>query len=276
VQFVAAGLREGETAVIAIFEEHPDSYLARAKTIGVDLRDAVKNGKLRVIYLRPLDLSVDETLEEIRSAVIELGATRVVIDSISGFEMALAPTFREDFRESLYRLIGALTNLGATIFSTVEVKEGNTGLQLTGYQVSFLTDDIISQRFIELEGELRKVLVIVKMRGSDHSRAFRTYEMTASGVLLREFLRDYDGIIGGAPQRMLRAPRPEYPGLTDREALVIETMVRDGIEHTVPQLGLLTGLDAFTLETILERLVQQNFATRKGKSYEAVPRSRST
>src|SRR6185503_11779505 len=141
MKFVAAGLQVDEPAVIAIFEEHPDMYLERAKSVEVDLKAAIKADKLRIIYLRPLDLSVDETLEEIRQSVNAIGAKRVVIDSISGFEMALAPAFREDFRESLYRLIGALTGLGVTMFSTVEVveREGGSGLQLTGYQVSFLT-----------------------------------------------------------------------------------------------------------------------------------------
>jgi circadian clock protein KaiC len=211
MKYVAAGLAAGETAVIAIFEEHPDVYLQRAKSVEVDLRAAVREERLQIIYLRPLDLSVDETLDEIRRAVQRLGAKRVVIDSISGFEMALAPAFREDFRESLYRLIGALTGLGVTMFSTVEVVEG-TGLQLTGYQVSFLTDDILSQRYVEMDGELRKVLVVVKMRGSTHSREFRTYEITATGVQLREYLRDYQGIITGMPMRQLPIAVPAKPG----------------------------------------------------------------
>ena len=79
--------------------------------------------RLAVIYLRPLDLSVDEMLAEIHRAVRRLGATRVVIDSLSGFEIALAPTFRTDFRESLYRLVGALTAMGVTIFMTAEVPQ---------------------------------------------------------------------------------------------------------------------------------------------------------
>jgi circadian clock protein KaiC len=205
MQFVAAGLRDGERAVIAVFEEHPDVYLERAKIVGLDFRKAVRDGQLHVIYLRPLDLSVDETLEEIRLWVQQIGATRVVIDSITGFEMALAPTFREDFRESLYRLIGTLTGLGVTIFSTVEVLEDRDGFQLTGYRVSFLTDDIIIQRYVEMEGELRKVLTVVKMRGSDHSREFRLYDLSAQGVVLGGTLRDYDGIITGVPRRHPRA-----------------------------------------------------------------------
>jgi circadian clock protein KaiC len=274
MKFVAAGLAAGETAVIAIFEEHPDVYLQRAKSVEVDLRNAIAENKLRIIYLRPLDLSVDETLDEIRRAVEELGAKRVVLDSISGFEMALAPAFREDFRESLYRLIGALTGLGVTMFSTVEVVEGgegSAGLQLTGYQVSFLTDDIVSQRYVEIEGELRKAMVVVKMRGSTHSRAFRTYDITATGVQLGESLRDYDGIITGMPTRQLRIPTPRHPGLTEPEVLVVEVISRVGAMSPA-EVAKQTGLPADGIERILERLVQLHYVSRKGARYEAETR----
>ena len=278
MKFIAAGLAVDQPAVIAIFEEHPEVYLQRAKSVDVDLRQAVRDNKLRIIYLRPLDLSVDETLDEIRKAVEELGAKRVVIDSISGFEMALAPTFREDFRESLYRLIGALTGLGVTMYSTVEVVErgdGSSGLQLTGYQVSFLTDDILSQRYLEIEGELRKALVVVKMRGSSHSREFRTYEITATGVQLRESLRDYDSIITGMPTRQLRIPPPPYPGLTEQEVLVLEMVIR--AEAMSPaQVAKQTGLPAGGVEVILERLVQLHYLSRKGARYEVEARRRLT
>jgi circadian clock protein KaiC len=277
MKFIAAGLAAGETAVIAIFEEHPDIYLQRAKSVDVDLRAAVKENKLRIIYLRPLDLSVDETLEEIRTAVQSIDAKRVVIDSISGFEMALAPAFREDFRESLYRLIGALTGLGVTMYSTVEVVEGgegSAGLQLTGYQVSFLTDDILSQRYVEIEGELKKALVVVKMRGSTHSREFRTYDITATGVQLRESLREYDSIITGMPKRQLRIPPPLHPGLTEQEILVLEMVVR--LEAMSPaEVAKQTGIPAGGVEAILERLVQLRYLSRKGGHYEAEVRRRA-
>jgi circadian clock protein KaiC len=273
MQFVAAGLRADEPAVIAIFEEHPDVYLERAKCFGVDLRDAVREDKLRVIYLRPLDLSVDETLDEIRRSVEQIGARRVVIDSISGFEMALAPSFREDFRESLYRLIGALTGLGVTMFSTVEVVGGDPGLHLTGYQVSFLTDEILSQRYVEIEGELRKALVVVKMRGSDHSQEFRAYELTATGVELGESLRDYDGILTGAPTRQLRLPQPGHPGLTEDEVRVLDTMIRSGAMSPA-EVAKQTGLAPGGIDSTLERLVQLHYASREGRRYKAEARSR--
>jgi circadian clock protein KaiC len=196
-----------------------------------------------------------------------------VIDSISGFEMALAPTFREDFRESLYRLIGALTGLGVTMFSTVEVLESLDGLQMTGYRISFLTDEIISQRYVEIEGELRKVLTVVKMRGSDHSREFRAYEITANGVLLRESLRDYDRIISGAPTRQLRTRELAPAGLTDRELMVLETVIRSGGESPAA-IARQTGLRVSILEPVLERLLQLNYVSRTGARYQAVARPR--
>lgn len=276
MQFIAAGLAAGEAAVMTIFEEHPDAYVERARSLGLDLVAAVKAGKLRIIYLRPLDLSVDETLDEMRSAVREIGAQRVVIDSISGFEMALAPAFREDFRESLYRLVGALTGLGVTIFSTVEVvdtKGHGTGLQLTGYRLSFLTDDIISLRYVEMEGELRKALMVVKMRGSDHSREFRTYEIGANGVNLRASLRAYDGILSGMPVRQDRLPFPAHAGLLDQEGEVLE-MVSSSGAVTAGAVAKATGLPPAEVTPILERLLQLGYVKRSGSKYQAAARAR--
>ena len=275
MRFVAAGLQVDEPAVIAIFEEHPEVYLQRAKSIDVDFRQAVKDGKLRIIYLRPLDLSVDETLDEIRRAVKEIGAKRVVIDSISGFEMALAPIFRDDFRESFYRLIGALTGLGVTIFSTVEVVERMNGsaMQLTGYQVSFLTDDIISQRYVEIEGELRKALVVVKMRGSTHSNEFRAYDINTGGVHLRESLRDFDHIITGMPTRELRVARPRYAGLTSDEVMVLESVVNSG-GSTAAQLAKQSTVASDDLALILDRLIRLRYLSRNGARIEVEARSR--
>ncbi|MEX2109330.1 MAG: ATPase domain-containing protein [Gemmatimonadaceae bacterium] len=198
-QFMVAGLANGETGVIALFEEYPEEYLARANTRNPDIGRMISSGKLELIYLRPLDLSVDETLAAILEAVERLKAKRVVIDSLSGFEVALAPTYREDFRESLYRLVGTLTGTGVTVFMTAEVSEAFSEARFTTEKVSFITDEIIVQRYIELEGELRRVMAVIKIRGSEHTHEFRTYEVTAKGVVVGGSLKDYDGIITGVP-----------------------------------------------------------------------------
>ena len=198
-QFMSAGLSNGETGVIAVFEEYPEEYLRRANARNPDVGKMIDAGKLALIYLRPLDLSVDEALFSILEAVDRLGAKRVVIDSLSGFEVALAPTFREDFRESLYRLVGTLTATGVTVFMTAEVSEAFAEARFTTEKVSFITDEIIVQRYVEMEGQLRRVVAVVKMRGSNHSHEFRTYEVTAKGVVVGGSLAEYDGILSGAP-----------------------------------------------------------------------------
>jgi circadian clock protein KaiC len=198
-QFVAQGLIDGESCVVAAFEEYPETYLARAKTNGVNFTEMIEAGKLAVAYVRPLDLSVDETLDEIQIAVKRVGATRVVIDSLSGFEVALAPSYREDFRESLYRLVGALTATGVTVLMTAEVVDVFPDFRFTSERVSFITDDILVQRYIEIEGRLQTVLAVVKMRGSEHATDFRVYSLTPTGAVIGESLTGYHGITTGVP-----------------------------------------------------------------------------
>jgi circadian clock protein KaiC len=200
-QFAAAVLERGEAGVIVVFEEYPDEYLERIGKRDVDLAASVRAGRLKVLYLRPLDLSVDETLWEILESVRTVDATWVVIDSLSGFEIALAPTFRADFRESLYRLVGALTATGITVVMTAEVLQGQADVRFTSEKVSFITDDIVAQRYVEIDGELRTVVSVVKMRGSRHSREFRFYEITPAGAVVGEALTNYHGIITGVPDR---------------------------------------------------------------------------
>jgi circadian clock protein KaiC len=208
-QFIAEGLRQGETGVIAVFEEYPEDYLARADARDSEVGDMIRSGKLELIYLRPLDLSVDEALAAILEAVQRLGATRIVIDSLSGFEVALAPTFREDFRESLYRLVGTLTATGVTVFMTAEVPEGFSDAKFTSEKVSFITDEILVQRYVEIEGELLRVMAVIKLRGSDHSHEFRLYEITENGVVVGGPLKEYDGIITGVPVLRSLPSRPK-------------------------------------------------------------------
>jgi circadian clock protein KaiC len=201
-QFIAEGLKRGEPGIMAIFEERPEGYTQRAGNFGLKLKAAEEKGTLEVLYLRPLDLSVDETMYEILHAIERIGAKRVVIDSLVGFEMALAPGFRADFRESLYRMIGALTGVGITILSTVEVEDTFTGLPFSNYAISFLTDDIIRFRYVEIDGQLRKVMVVVKMRGGNHSKDIREYVITDEGVVvILPRHTDYYGLITGLPSR---------------------------------------------------------------------------
>ena len=198
-KFIVEGIGQGEPGIVAMFEERPEEYAERAAGFGLDLNTPQKEGTLKLLYIRPLDLSVDETVREIIDAVEEMGAKRLVIDSLAGFELALAPGFRTDFRESLYRMIGALTRTGVTILSTVEVQETFTGFSLSSYAISFLSDDILRLRYVSLNGQLRKMMVVIKMRRSAHSTDLREFEITTEGLVIGERLTGYRGLITGVP-----------------------------------------------------------------------------
>jgi circadian clock protein KaiC len=194
-------LAAGEPAVIAVFEEHPKEVPGACQEPGPDLEAMAHKGLLEVIYLRPLDLSVDEALLEIQAAVERTRAQRLVIDSLSSFELALAPTFRVDFRESLYRMVGALTGSGVTMLMTVEVAESFTDLRFSAELISFLSDDVVFQRYVEIEGRMHKVMTVLKMRGSAHSKDVRLYDVTEGGLVVGNTLYHYRGVITGVAQR---------------------------------------------------------------------------
>ncbi len=182
-RFVAAGCASGDASVMVVFEERPREFATRALALGVDIEKLEEQGLLRLLYFRPLDLSPDEVLHEIGTAIAETGAQRVVIDSLAGFEVALAPSFRSEFRESLYRVVMALTGGGMTVLLTLETP-GTLGpeLGLTSPELSFIADDILIQRQVEVDGAVHKTIGVVKMRGSGHSDQLREYWITAEGV----------------------------------------------------------------------------------------------
>ncbi|MDP9174383.1 MAG: AAA family ATPase [Planctomycetota bacterium] len=198
-QFIAEGLRQGEPGIVAVFEEIPAEYVQRAASFGLDFTTPLKDGTLQIIYLRPLDLSVDETVHAIVDSVKKLGCKRLVIDSLSGFEMALAPGFRTDFRESLYRMIAVLTRLGVTIVSTVEIVETFTSMDLSNFTVSFLADDIVRMRYVSINGQLRKMILVVKMRRSEHAIDMHEYQISSKGIVIGSPMRGYRALTSGIP-----------------------------------------------------------------------------
>jgi circadian clock protein KaiC len=194
-QFLAEGMRAGETGVIAAFEKSPNQLLS------YQLNAMVKSGDVGVINTRTLDLSLDEVLHDLVTMINKMKATRVVIDSLSGFELALASVFREDFRESLYRMVAVLTGMGVTVLMTAELEDRYTVLRFSSYGNAFLADAIIMQRYVELEGQFKRVISVVKVRGSDHSKDIRLFEIAKETLIIGEPMTHHQGILSGQPSR---------------------------------------------------------------------------
>jgi circadian clock protein KaiC len=192
-QFLAEGVRSGEPGVIAAFEKSPSQLLSNK------MHALVESGQVGVIDTRSLDLSIDETLHDLKEMIKHMKAKRVVIDSLSGFELALAPEFSEDFRGSLYRMVAELTSLGVTIVMTSELEDRYTDLRFSPFGSAFLADAIVVQRYIEIAGQFKRVLSVIKVRASQHSKDIRLYDITEEGIVIGKALSGYSGIMSGRP-----------------------------------------------------------------------------
>lgn len=193
-EFLAEGVRRGEPGVIAAFEKSPSQLLGNKK-----LYSLFTEGHVGVINTRALDLSIDETLHDMIDMINKMKAKRVVIDSLSGFELALAPEFSEDFRGSLHRMVAELTNMGISILMTSELEDRYTDLRFSPFGSAFLADAIIVQRYVEIKSQLKRIISVVKVRGSNHSKDIRLFEINDDGIIVGETLPSYTGITTGSP-----------------------------------------------------------------------------
>lgn len=199
-EFLAEGARGGENSVLALFEKTPSQMM------NDKLDNLVASGAVGLLNVRSLDVSVDETLHEIVKMIDRLGAKRVVLDSLSGFELALAPEFREDFRESLYRMTTVLSEKGVTLLMTSELEDRFGDFRFSPYGNAFLVDAIIVQRFIETGAQLKTVVSVVKVRGSAHSRDLRLFEITDDGIVIGDEPAPYADILLGGPRGLAGTP----------------------------------------------------------------------
>lgn len=195
--FLVQGARNGETGVIAAFEQRPKWSRGR------EMADLINNDQIGVVNTQPSSLSVDEISRLIIAEVCRLKAKRVVIDSLSGFELAVAPTFRDDFRESLAQMVAAIASTGVTVLMTSELEDRYTDFRFSPYGTAFLTDAIIVQRYIEVDSRLLRVMAVVKVRGSAHSNELRLFHIDDKGIQIDGMVNDLEGLLGGRPTQRL-------------------------------------------------------------------------
>lgn len=195
--FLAEGARVGEAGVLVSFEQHPH------RTHALVLQALIESGKIGVVGVPVSGLSINEVLSLVLDEVRRLGATRVVIDSLSGFELAVAPSFKADFRESLSQMVFALADEDVTVLMTSELEDRYDDLRFSPYGTAFMTDAIVVQRYVELESRLARVMAVAKLRGSAHSDELRRYRIDDDGIHLGLRVRGYQGLLGGNPMRAI-------------------------------------------------------------------------
>jgi len=191
--FLVEGVLRGEAGIVVAFEQTPSQSWTRT------IDELVSAGRIGLINTRSLDLSIDEIVQRLVDMIQTMNAKRVVIDSLSGFKLAVAPSFREDFRESLFRMISVLSGIDVTVLMTSELEDRYTDLRFSPNGSAFLTDAIIVQRYIEVESCLKRVMAVVKVRGSAHSNELRQYEIVDGKIVIGTPLTNYEGLLGGRP-----------------------------------------------------------------------------
>src|SRR5438093_5663951 len=200
LQYLVNGVKRGAPGIYVTFEELPDQIYRDAKNFGWDLRKMEEEDKFRVICTSPnllLESSDDSLLEDV---LRDIQPRRLVIDSLSHLEMFVK---RDDMRMEAYRVIRYLKTRGVSSLLLCESPQISGGsFSVTAVRLSFLVDCIVALKPVEIESAMRKALVILKMRGSDHDKQLRQFEITPAGIKIESAFSNYEGVMTGSPRRV--------------------------------------------------------------------------
>lgn len=205
MQFIYNGImRYNEPGLIVTFEEFPQQYYRDAEGFGWDFRQLEREGKLRVIMTSPevsrSDLeSVGGTIETLAR---EMGARRVLVDSVSHFDQLTADPV--ELRAVVYGFINALKREGLTSVLTRE-SPLLLGSDEGDNDIAFVVDAYVLLRYVEIESAIRRALLVLKLRGSDHAKDIRQFEITSRGIEIMSKFEGQEGILSGSPRRMAEA-----------------------------------------------------------------------
>ena len=199
LQYLVNGVSLGEPGIYVTFEELPDQVYRDAKNFGWDLRKMEEKDKFRIICTSPnliMESGEDSLLEDV---IRDIQPRRLVVDSLSHLEMFVK---KGDMRMEAYRVIRYLKTRGVSSVLLWESPQiSGSSFSITDVGLSFLVDCIIALKPVEIESSLRKALLILKMRGSDHDKRLREYDITSHGIAISAPFSNYEGLMTGSPRR---------------------------------------------------------------------------
>ena len=197
LQFIMQGVEEGQHGIIFTFEQFPEQYFDCAAELGWDLRGLQKEGKLHVIFTTPEEFleEIDDSEGKLAALIKTHGTKRLVLDSMTHFE-------------KLSKDIGQLRGIETEIVNGVK-REGITAMFLKENanvlgkwdvamnKIPFIVDTYILLRYLEMESEIKRCLMVLKMRGSDHDKDIREYRIDVGGLQVGEKFQGISGIFLG-------------------------------------------------------------------------------
>lgn len=194
--FAVASAMRGEHAVIFAFDEGQGTINARAKAIGLPLQAVLDAGTLRIQQIDPAEMSPGEFVHLMRCSVDKDHAQIIVIDSLNGYLNAM-PDERFLILQ-MHEMLSYLSQVGVVCI-LVLAQHGLVGPIETPVDVSYLSDAVITLRYFEAEGRVRRALSVLKKRSGPHEDTIREYQLTSDGIQVGPPLTQFSGIFTGTP-----------------------------------------------------------------------------
>jgi len=195
-EFIAGGVTNGERALLLAFEESREQLFRNASGWGFDFRTMEKQGKLKVVCEYPETARLEDHLIKIRSEIDKFKPNRLVVDSLSVLERVSSI---KGFREFVIGLTSFIKHGEIAGLFTATTPNLMGGTSITETHISTITDSIILLRYVEMLGEMRRGLTVLKMRGSMHDKDIREYTIDGTGMHIGKPFRNVTGIISGSP-----------------------------------------------------------------------------
>lgn len=202
-QFVHSSLKQGLKASLFLFEESTSNLLNRTDSLGLSLRDGIREGQMNVQQVDPAQLTPGEFVHLVCRSADE-GAKVVVIDSLNGFLQAMPN--EKLLAIHMHELLTYLGQRGVVTI-LIGVQQGMLGSNMTtSIDATYLADNVLLLRYFESQGEVQQALSVFKKRGSAHERTIRRMTITSNGVHIGPVLKQFHGILTGVPKLNLNLP----------------------------------------------------------------------
>ena len=189
-----ATCRRGERCQFFSFEESPGQIMRNMRSIGLDLQQWLKKGRLQVQTVRPFHYGLEMHLARTIRHITEFEPQVVIVDQMSGLETTGTPL---ELKAAMMRLIDFLKMKGITAMYT-DLTTDNSSLALTDTAISSLVDVWLILRDLELNGERNRTLHILKSRGMMHSNQVREFIMSGHGIELKDIYVGPNGMLTGS------------------------------------------------------------------------------
>jgi len=198
-QFIQGGADKGERCLLLAFEESRDQLIRNAIGWGVDFEAMERDGLLKMVCAYPETQGLEDHLISIKAQLKKFRPQRVAVDSLSALERVSTV---KGFREFVIGLTSFIKDMDTAALFTSTTATLLGGTSITETHISTITDSIILLRYVELFGEMRRGLTVLKMRGSMHEKAIREFTIDSKGMHIGHPFRNVSGIISGMPTQV--------------------------------------------------------------------------